>query len=172
MAHAARAQWGVDCVAGARNDGAETCWSRRGLVFLVVLCLGTPPALAHGVETRVLATGAVAVEFRFTDGSAMGFADAVAYAPGRPDEPAVAGRTDSQGRFALYPDQDGDWTVEAHDSSDHVARAIVHVAAHHVAERRRAFPDWLVAVSLVCNVLAAAWLGRGRGRGRGRGAAA
>ncbi len=130
----------------------------------LLLCCAAAPALAHGVETRILTTGAVAVEFRFTDGSAMGFADAVAYAPGRPEEPAVAGRTDAQGRFALYPDQDGDWTVEAHDSSDHVARARVRVADHHVAERRRAFPDWLVAISLVCNVLAAAWLGRGRAK--------
>ena len=40
--------------------------------------------------------------------------------------------------------------------------AVVTVSDHKVAETRHAFPDWLVAVSLVFNVLAAALLGRRR----------
>ena len=45
-----------------------------------------------------------------------------------------------------------------------VARAVVHVTDHQVVATRSNFPDWLVAVSLVCNVLAAAFLGRNRSR--------
>ena len=135
--------------------------SAIGLVALLLLS-SVASAQAHGVKTRTLATGAVAVEFRFTDGTAMVNADAYAFAPSRSGEPAVTGRTDAQGRFSLFPDQDGDWVVEVHDSSDHVAHAVVSVVGHHIAETRRAFPDWLVAVSLVCNVLAAGWLGRRR----------
>jgi hypothetical protein len=119
-------------------------------------------AIAHGVETRTLTTGAVAVEFRFTDGTTMALADATAFAPGHPGEPSVTGRTDEHGRFSFFPDQDGDWTVEVHDGDAHVARAVVTVANHQVVETRHAFPDWLVAVSLVFNVLAAALLGRRR----------
>jgi len=134
----------------------------RPMLTSVLLCACAAPAMGHGVETRILATGAVAVEFRFIDGTPMAFAEAVAFAPGRTDEPAVSGHTDAKGRFGLFPDQDGDWPVEVHDADGHVARAIVHVADHHVPETRRAFPDWLVSVSLVFNVLAASWLGRRR----------
>ena len=136
--------------------------SRRLGLAAALLWLCGAPAQAHGVETRTLASGAVAVEFRFVDGTPMAFADALAYAPGRPGEPAVTGHTDAQGRFALFPDQDGDWAVEVHDANDHVARALVHVTGGHVVPARRAFPDWLVAVSLVCNVLAASWIGHRR----------
>lgn len=141
-----------------------TAWRPARLrlaAMLPALLCASGPAASHGVETRTLAAGAVAVEFRFTDGTPLAFADAAAFAPGRPGA-AVTGHTDAAGRFAFYPDQDGDWNVLAHDANDHVARQIVHVAAHHVTESRRAFPDWLVAISLVCNVLAAARLGRRR----------
>jgi hypothetical protein len=131
-----------------------------GARLIILLIFASPvAALAHGVESRVLGSGAVAVQFRFTDGTVMAFADAVAYAPGRSGEPAVSGHTDAEGRFSLFPDQDGDWAVEVHDADDHVARAMVHVAGFQAVVPHSAFPDWLVAVSLVCNVLGAAWLG-------------
>jgi hypothetical protein len=133
---------------------------RLHYALIAVLMAGT--AAAHGVETRTLTTGAVAVEFRFTDGTTMAFADALAFAPNRPGEPSVTGKTDEHGRFSFFPDQDGDWTVEVHDGDAHVARAVVTVSNHQVKESRHAFPDWLVAVSLVFNVLAAALLGRRR----------
>jgi hypothetical protein len=132
------------------------------LAFPVMLALLAGPAFGHGVETTTLTSGAVAVEFRFTDGTTMALADAMAFAPGHPSEPAASGRTDEHGRFSFFPDQDGDWTVEVRDGDTHVARAVVTVADHKVAETRHAFPDWLVAVSLVFNVLAAALLGRRR----------
>jgi uncharacterized GH25 family protein len=130
--------------------------------ILVSLMLATGTAFGHGVETQTLTAGAVAVEFRFTDGTTMALADAMAFAPGHPNEPSVTGRTDDHGRFSFFPDQDGDWTVEVRDGDTHVARAVVTVSGHQVAEMRHAFPDWLVAVSLVFNVLAAALLGRRR----------
>jgi uncharacterized GH25 family protein len=130
------------------------------LPLSAMLAAGT--AFGHGVETQTLTVGAIAVEFRFTDGTTMALADAMAFAPGHPTEPSVTGRTDEHGRFSFFPDQDGDWTVEVRDSDTHVARAVVAVNGHKVAEARHAFPDWLVAVSLVFNVLAAALLGRRR----------
>ena len=130
------------------------------LPLSVVLAAGT--AFGHGIETRTLTSGAVAVEFRFTDGTTMALADAMVFAPGHPNEPSVTGRTDEHGRFSFFPDQDGDWTVEVRDGDAHVARAVVSVSDHKVAETRHGFPDWLVAVSLVFNVLAAALLGRRR----------
>jgi hypothetical protein len=132
------------------------------LILPLYLMLAAGTALGHGIETRTLTSGAVAVEFRFTDGTTMALADAMAFAPGHPNEPSAAGRTDQHGRFSFFPDQDGDWTVEVHDGDTHVARAVVTVSGHKVAETRHAFPDWLVAISLVFNVLAAALLGRRR----------
>jgi hypothetical protein len=136
---------------------------RLSLILLLTLIGGG--AFAHGVETRTLTTGAVAVEFRFTDGTTMALAEAMAFAPGHPNEPSVTGRTDDHGRFSFFPDQDGDWTVEVRDGDAHVARAVVTVSDHKVTETRHAFPDWLVAISLVFNVLAAALLGRRRAAG-------
>jgi hypothetical protein len=135
---------------------------RAALAASLLLSCLPAAAGAHGVQTRILPTGAVAVEFRYTDGTPMALVDAIAYAPGAPGEPASVGRTDAAGRFALFPDQDGDWSVQAHDQDGHIARAILHVAGHHVVPPRRAFPDWLVAISLVVNVIAAARLGRRR----------
>ena len=137
--------------------------TRLGLTLSLTLIAGS--AFAHGVETRTLTSGAVAVEFRFTDGTTMALADATAFAPGHPNEPSVTGRTDEHGRFSFFPDQDGDWTVEVHDGDAHVARAVVTVSNNKVVETRHAFPDWLVAVSLVFNVLAAALIGRRRAGG-------
>jgi uncharacterized GH25 family protein len=136
--------------------------TRPRLILAATAALFAGQAFAHGVETRTLTTGAVAVEFRFTDGTTMALADATAFAPNHPNEPSVTGRTDEHGRFSFFPDQDGDWTVEVHDGDAHVARAVVTVTDHKVVEVRHAFPDWLVAVSLVFNVLAAALLGRRR----------
>ena len=132
------------------------------LILPLSVILAAVTAFGHGVETRTLTSGAVTVEFRFTDGTTMALADAMAFAPGHPNEPSVTGRTDEHGRFSFFPDQDGDWTVEVHDGEAHAARAIVTVSGQKVAETRHAFPDWLVAVSLVFNVLAAALLGRRR----------
>jgi nickel transport protein len=135
---------------------------RLRLIIPLAASLMASTALAHGVETRELTTGAVAVEFRFTDGTTMALSEAMAFAPNHPDEPSVTGRTDEHGRFSFFPDQDGDWTVEVRDGDGHTARTVVTVADHKVIENRHAFPDWLVAVSLVFNVLAAALIGRRR----------
>jgi len=132
------------------------------LILPVFLVLAAGTAFGHGIATQTLTTGAVAVEFRFTDGTTMALADAMAFPPGHPTEPSATGRTDEHGRFSFFPDRDGDWTVEVRDGDAHVARAIVTVSAHKAAETRHAFPDWLVAISLVFNVLAAALLGRRR----------
>jgi hypothetical protein len=135
---------------------------RGCLPLAAILLLATAPALAHGVETRVLTQGAVTAEFRFTDGTVMADADALAFAPGKPDRPALTGRTDAEGRFSLFPDRDGDWAVEVHDAEGHVARTVISVAGGRVAATKHAFPDWLVAISLVANVVAAGLIGRRR----------
>jgi hypothetical protein len=137
----------------------------RALAFLVLgfcACFGIAPASAHGTETRVLPSGAIAVEFRYTDGRPMVFADAVAFAPGRPSEPAATGRTDLRGRFSLYPDVDGEWSIEVRDAGGHFARTTIVASGEHAMPPRHAIPDWLVAISLVCNVLLAALLGHRR----------
>ncbi len=128
----------------------------------IILLFAALPAAAHGVETRIMDEGAATVEFRFTDGAPLAFAEALVTAPDGSSEPAATGRTDRNGRFSFYPDQAGQWRVEVHDEGGHVARAVVTSTGQHVEVPRHAFPDWLVALSLVANVAAAGWLGRRR----------
>ena len=135
--------------------------SPRTLLF-TLLMLAAAPAAAHGVETRILADGAATVEFGFADGTPMAFAEALVTAPDGTGEPAATGRTDRHGRFSFFPDQPGAWQVEVHDEGGHVARAVVQATGTHIEVPRHAFPDWLVALSLVANVAAAGWLGRRR----------
>ena len=128
-------------------------------LFCAALLLAALPAAAHGVETRIIGDGAATVEFRFTDGTPLAFAEALVTAPDGGDEPAGTGRTDRNGRFSFFPDRAGDWQVEVHDEGGHVARAMVTSTGQHVEVPRHAVPDWLVALSLVANVVAAGWLG-------------
>jgi hypothetical protein len=132
---------------------------RRALLS-AVLMLASMPAMAHGVETRILGEGAATVEFRFADGTPLAFAEALVSAPGDVAEPAATGRTDRNGRFSFFPDRAGEWRIEVHDEGGHVARAFVTSIGAQIEVPRHAFPDWLVALSLVANVAAAGWLGR------------
>jgi nickel transport protein len=127
-----------------------------------ILLLAAMPAAAHGVETRIIGDGAATVEFKFADGTPLAFAEAVVTAPDGTGEPAATGRTDRSGRFSFFPDRAGAWRVEVHDEGGHVARAVVTSTGQHIEVPRHAFPDWLVALSLVANVGAAGWLGRRR----------
>ena len=127
-----------------------------------VLLLASLPASAHGVETRIIGEGAATVEFRFTDGTPIAFAEALVTAPDGTGELAVTGRTDRNGRFSFFPDRAGEWRVEVHDEDGHLGRAVVTSTGQHIEVPRHAFPDWLVALSLVANVAAAGWLGRRR----------
>ncbi len=131
-------------------------------LLATILLLVSLPAAAHGVETRIIGEGAATVEFHFTDGTPLAFAEALVTAPDGGDEPAATGRTDRDGRFSFFPDRAGEWRVEVHDEGGHVARAVVVSTGQHVDVPRHAFPDWLVALSLVANVAAAGWLGRRR----------
>ncbi len=134
---------------------------KRSILLIATLLLASGPALAHGVETRIIDTGAATVEFHFADGTPLAFAEATVSAPGG-GEAAATGRTDRDGRYSFFPDRAGTWQVEVHDEDGHVARALVTSNGSHIEAPRHAFPDWLVALSLVGNVVAAGWLGRRR----------
>ena len=72
-----------------------------------------PAARAHGV--RAIATFVEAIEVRATydSGEPMVGAQAIAYAPDRPEAPYQKGTTDVEGRFVFVPDRTipGEWTI-------------------------------------------------------------
>ncbi|MFO7860798.1 MAG: hypothetical protein R6U41_06210 [Desulfosalsimonas sp.] len=97
---------------------------------LVVLAAAAGPASAHGTDHRTVDTGpAVAVEFTYVDGSPMNYAEVLVYSPGDDKIEHQNGRTDANGRFVFYPDEGGEWKIEANDGTGHLEKALVKVSS-------------------------------------------
>lgn len=141
----------------------------RGWLMLACLALAASPcgtALAHGTQYRVLGQSETLVEFAYTDGEAMAFAEFQLFAPAEPRVPVRSGRTDRQGRVGFVPDAPGTWRIAVRDAEGHAVEAVLEARAGGVAPRE-GLPHWFVAVSLSANavglaLLAQAWLERRR----------
>ncbi|HVC56006.1 MAG TPA: hypothetical protein VND95_08625 [Stellaceae bacterium] len=68
----------------------------------------------------------VTVQLATRDGKPMADVEVRVFAPGRPDRPAVVGRTDHSGRFEFSADADGFWSAEA-KSGKEIVRVMVRV---------------------------------------------
>ncbi len=92
----------------------------------VALCLsaGATAALAHGVGVRVSSDKPVALEFYYSTGETMSYAETQVFSPADPKTPYQEGSTDDMGHFAFVPNADGDWKVvvsqEGHRAEGHV----------------------------------------------------
>jgi nickel transport protein len=121
------------------------------------------PALAHGGRYVLLADGAVkGIEFGYTDGQKLRARPVQVFAPNNSaaNQADYTGLTDQNGRFAFIPDQPGLWRLESQDEEGHVIRAAIMVGENSLQNARQVAPNWLVAVSLVLNVLAVMVLAR------------
>ena len=74
----------------------------------------------------LFATHEVTAQFATPDGKPMANAEVRAFAPGEPNNPAVTGHTDGEGKFVFAADRDGFWSAEAR-SPDYVARVMIRV---------------------------------------------
>lgn len=109
------------------------------LVLIGALALADMPALAHGVAWTRAEAQAVVLDFRYSDGEAMAFAEVVVQAPGHGPR-TQTGRTDRNGRFAFVPDMDGEWSVRADDGTGHVLTATPAIAGGHYGGETRFDP--------------------------------
>ena len=78
----------------------------------------------HGVGFRTIDDpGALVVEFYYSTGEPMAYAQVLVWSPEDDKVEFQNGRTDKNGRFAFAPTQNGAWRVEASDGRGHKAVA-------------------------------------------------
>lgn len=86
-------------------------------------------AAAHGTGYRILdGKKPIAVEFVYSSGAPMSYAEALVWSPGDAEVEYQYGRTDRKGRFVFLPDAPGEWKISVNDGRGHKA-----VAAYQVA---------------------------------------
>ncbi|MCP4747824.1 MAG: DUF4198 domain-containing protein [Desulfobacteraceae bacterium] len=83
---------------------------------------------AHGVAYRIAeSTEAVAVEFVYSSGDPMSYAQVMVWSPETNEFEFQNGRTDKNGRFAFAPGESGTWRIEANDGRGHKKTAAIHI---------------------------------------------
>lgn len=87
---------------------------QAALAVALLAALWSVPAAAFDL----FAQHEVTVHFATADGKPMADAEVKIFAPGRPDRPALIGRTDKTGKFEFPADRDGFWSAEAHTGSE------------------------------------------------------
>jgi len=113
----------------------------------VLAALWSAPAVALDLFAR----HEVTVQFATSDGKPMAEAEVRVFAPGRPDQPVLTGRTDSAGKFEFSADTDGLWSAEARSASE-IARVAVRVGGEQSSEPLS--PVWVIGGLLLLVVLA------------------
>lgn len=124
--------------AGCRRS-SQRCGTTIAVAFVCCFALLLDaPASAHTARHRVLDIQNVVVEFGYSDGSVMPYAEVKVFAPDQAAMPHQIGRTDAYGRFAFVPHQDGTWRLSARDDDSHAHEAEIAVTSGTAASR-----DWL-----------------------------
>lgn len=152
----------------ARNSRVPRLLPRFALGLpLVLLTIGVPEiARAHGTGYRTRSEGtAVSLEFYYSGGDPMAFAEVRVFGPGDTDVEFQNGRTDRSGGFSFHPDRSGEWRVEVHDGRGHAVHAAVRVneggtpsLIENSSSRAPVSSEWRDAVlglSLIANLVLA-----------------
>ena len=94
-----------------------------------VIALYTTTASAHGLGYRLLKNDTTeVVEFRYSNGSALPFAEVEVWSPDDAEIEFQNGRTDKNGRFSFFPDVPGIWRVTVSDGMGHATSAQCEIA--------------------------------------------
>ncbi len=109
---------------------------RLRVFLLAVLILFIPGFLsAHGTGYRVLEQSrAIVLECYYSDSSAMTYAETCVFSPVQQEIEYQNGRTDSNGRFAFFPDSSGVWEIKINDGMGHKIQAEVAVELESKAQ--------------------------------------
>ncbi len=135
---------------------------RLSVLAALALVMARAPAAAHSMAYELRGSGDARVVFRYGDGTPMVSAAFRVFAPGDDVDPVATGLTDSAGEAGFGATSDGQWRVEASDSTGQAIRARIDVTKGLPAVAGHRIPDWLAAFSLSLNVLLAVWLALGR----------
>ncbi len=141
-------------------------------LFAVVFPLS---AAAHGTGYRQLpGDQAVSVEFYYSTGEPMAFAEVMVFSPADSQVEHQNGRADRRGRFSFYPDCPGQWQIRVKDGMGHSVIADFAVAAPQKAAAgpvvlqesgRMPLPQAVVTgIGVILGVFGAMALFLGRGR--------
>jgi nickel transport protein len=92
---------------------------------LLMLLLVVIPSLvnAHGVKGS-MERGGICITAQYDTGEPMSYAQATIRPPGGGLD-FQTGRTDRNGRFCFFPDEDGEWNVIVDDGMGHRLKAVV-----------------------------------------------
>lgn len=97
-------------------------------LFTVINALFIPFAEAHGTGHRVIRDGGtITVKSFYSDHEPMAYAKAMVYGPSDEKVEFQNGRTDRNGRFAFFPDEEGTWRIEVNDGMGHLMKADIDV---------------------------------------------
>lgn len=110
------------------------------LLILGLSVLAVPPdSGAHGTAyTLVKEASLTAVQFRYSDGEPMAYAEVLVFGPKDPKVEHQNGRTDRHGRFAFCPDAEGAWRISADDGMGHLCEAMVEIGPPRAASAEEA----------------------------------
>jgi nickel transport protein len=86
-------------------------WLSFWIIFYIVIF--SPRVLAHGSKVSYRQTEAIQIRAQYDNGSPMGNAQVIVYAPNNPATPWLKGMTDTEGKFVFIPDASirGSWNV-------------------------------------------------------------
>ncbi len=141
------------------------------LFALLLIVVAPADVPAHGVDYEV-DQGGVVISAWYEGMTPEPMADASVEVFGPGDDTAFqTGRTDRQGRFALFPDRPGEWKVVINDGAGHALTVKVSVGEDMVPETRlrpRISPWSKLAtgVGVIFGVFGLVFLVWGRGRAR------
>ncbi len=99
------------------------------ILVMSVLWIFPQNLFAHGTGYRVLnASRPAAMEFYYSDGSTIAYAEILVFSPQDDKVEYQNGRTDRQGRFAFWPDVAGSWRIVVKDGMGHGVEAHLDIA--------------------------------------------
>ena len=107
------------------------------LSLFVFIVLAAPlDSGAHGTAYRIIKeANLAAVEFHYSDGEPMAYAEVLAFSPQDRQVEHQNGRTDKHGKFAFCPDMPGTWRITANDGMGHLCEATVEASQRASAEK-------------------------------------
>jgi hypothetical protein len=123
---------------------------RQAALFALLLLLALRPV--PGMAQSLFATHEVTVDFANAEGKPLADAEVRVFAPGRPNQPALTGHTDSKGHYRFPADRDGFWTAEARQGGE-IARVMIRVGGKGEGTQELS-PYWLVGGLSLLLVLA------------------
>ncbi len=87
------------------------------ILALLSCCHGI--CLAHGASYTLLRDTSVVIKVKYSDGTAMSYAEVKIFSPNDDEIEYQNGRTDKNGCFAFVPNEQGVWMIKVNDGMGH-----------------------------------------------------